>query len=380
MRRLARLAMVAAVGIAPVCAVVQDAPPASGPDRMMRQLDLPSIDGEPRRLMLLVNDRRIEPPKVSPKGEWTFPWVTTALGRFPFGERYQARFRVFAQDRPAQNDPAPAVARMLIRLWDYNLTRLRLDHSAQFADQLVDVFLCDDGKPGGEHLFGEDKFELDAQKRPRRVNMVYIYDLASFTDALEMAREVAHEYGHATLPPMGGYREPEYWSNGELGERLYLSWLARDLKEGRLVRGDALGATAEMIAGYLARKVEPLMQAVALSGPDAALLKRRDRAGMDAYLGLAMWAERIMPERAFGRSLLLTGSQNAEDYPKAIADAAAEVANWTVRIPESLKGQPVWIPLGKGKLGGAAGLKRKGDWVQIRPGVRPVIVSNPPSD
>lgn len=380
MGRLAKVVWVAAMALAPVCALVQDPPQAAGGDRMMRQLDLPSIDGEPRRLMLLVNDRKIEPPKISPKGEWSFAWVTTALGRFPLSERYQARFRVFAQDRPAQNDPSPAVARMLIRLWDYNLTRLRLDHSAQFADQLVDVFLCEEGKPGGEHLFGEDKFELDAQKRPRRVNMVYIYDLSSFTDALEMAREVAHEYGHATLPPMGGYRDPEYWSNGELGERLYLSWIARDLKAGRLVRGDTLGATADMIEGYIARKVEPLIRAAALNGPDPALLKRRDRAGMEAYLGMAMWAERLLPERAFGRSLLLAGSQNAEDYPKAIAEAAAELENWAVRVPESLKGQAIWIPLGKGKLGGAAGLKRKGDWVQIRAGLRPVIVSNPPSD
>jgi hypothetical protein len=367
------------LALAPAPATSPEGAALEDTGRRMRQVVLAGADGEPERLMLLVNDVRLDPPKVSPLGEWRFEWVVTALGRLPAQDRFVTRFRVFSQSRPPQNDPAPAVARTLIRLWDYNLLRLRLDHSPQFADQMVDVYLCAEGKPGAEHRFDEDRHELDALGRPRKVNTIYIYDLESFVNPVEMVREVAHEYGHATLPPMAGYRGTEYWSNGELGERLYLTWLRRDLAAGRLVRADTLGATAEMLDGYLARRATPLLNAAARNGPDMALLRRRDRAGLEAYLGLALWAEQILPERAFGRSLVLTGSQNAEDYPRAIVESAAEVANWTVRVPDSLEGQAIWIPLGKGRLAGAAVLERRGDWARIRPGPRPVIVANQPS-
>ena len=41
----------------------------------------------------------------------------------------------------------------------------------------------------------------------------------------EACRELAHEYGHAVLPAIGGFKSPEDWANGYLGERLFLRWL-----------------------------------------------------------------------------------------------------------------------------------------------------------
>ena len=73
--------------------------------------------------------------------------------------------------------------------------------------------------------------------------------------------------------------------------------------------------------------------------------------------------------------MLLTGSQEAKDYPEALLKATQEMPKITLAIPAYLKGKPIWIPLGKGKVGQAQILKRSGDWAQVLPQAGGVVIT-----
>jgi hypothetical protein len=264
---------------------------------------------------------------------------------------------------------------MLARLWDFNIQRLKIDHNPSFFHGFVDVYLAWGGKAGGEQLFGED---IEAG-RPVRVNTIYIYDLNGFTEPVEMAREIAHEYGHATLPAVGPYTAPEDWANGYLGEKLYLSWMADALQAGKLKPSDAMGANAEGLNAYVAKHVTPLIERAAAAGPGLNL-KGKTAEAMNDYLGLVLYADLLLPDAALARSLRLTGSQSAVDYVKAVATAAAEVPTWTANLPNLWKGRSIWIPLPpKGKVSGGTIAKRQGTWVQVKLTGTTLSITNPPT-
>jgi hypothetical protein len=340
-----------------------------------RLIELAGPEGGVKRLLVQISDERLPAPKISPKQQWVFEWVVSGLGRQQGGDtNYSLRFRVFAQMRRADGDPAPLVARMALRLWDFNVRKLRLDHNPAANIGIVDFYLCFGGKAGGEQLFVKDT----ENGRETTANAIFIYAVQTFTDSVEMAREVAHEYGHATLLPVRGYSEPEEWASGFMGEKLYLKWLRDELAAKRLGPQDAMGASAEQLDAWVKKSVDPLVLQAALTGPDVALLSRTDKRGMNAFLGLVMFAEAILPPSAFLRSLKLIGSTAAIDYPKAIVLAATEMPSYVLNVPPALRDRRIWIPLGKGRLIGQVGIiRRQGDWAQIEASADAIRVENP---
>ncbi|HRJ28077.1 MAG TPA: hypothetical protein PLO61_11295 [Fimbriimonadaceae bacterium] len=363
-----------ALGLASVLAAGLLAPQSQ--TSLVRRVDLPDPFGGPSRTLFQVNMGKLEPPKFCPKDQLVYPFIVAGYGERIVGSgQKELRFRVFSQDRETAVDEE--VMRMLLRLWETNVSRLRLDHSELYNRRIVDVYLQRGGKPGGEHLFDED----EEGGIVRKVNTIYIYDLATFKDPVEKAREVAHEYGHAALPPIGTYREPEDWANGPLGERIYLTWLAEELEDNRLGPIDVMGATAPQIRAWIQKNVVPDRDQFALKGLDLKLLGQNSAAAMNAYLGLATWAQAILPERAFARSLILTGSQKATDYAKAVVEAAREQREWVIDPPRELRSKPIWIPLAKGTLSGGSVDRRQGDWALVRLSASGTAkITNPPID
>lgn len=328
--------------------------------------------------LLVLAQPMLDMPKMSPlHRSWSFDYLTA--GYVPSTRnpgKSELRFLCYAQTRRPSNDPAPGVVQMLLRLWSYNRNRLKIDHSEAFAERVVHLYLCDKGTAGGEQRFGEDRIVDTETGRARnvKVNTIHIYDMPTFTkDRLEMVREIAHEYGHATLPPIGPFEKPEDWANGDLGERLYLRWLYEDLVAGRLQRPDMLGTTSEALRAYLNKNADPLIRRVALDGPDLATMVKKGPAAMNAYLGMALYLERIMPQKTFARALALTGGTKVQDFIRAVLDSSTE-AQWTVRVPYGYENQKIWLPVGKARIQGAAVLARKGDWVQVQVGAQPIVV------
>ncbi len=323
----------------------------------------------------------IDPPKLSPKRfgteqvQWEFPWMVEGFAQSD-SARFKSYFRVFAQEQ--KGDKPSQISQMLLRLWDCNYKRLRLSHNPQFHDGLVEVYLCFGGKAGGEQILGVDS-GIDVKTKRQvdfKVNTIYIYDMGSFTDPIEMAREVAHEYGHATLPPIGGYSQPEDWADGYLGEKLYLRWMRDGLAKGELVPGDVMGLTKEDLDKWVTKNVDPLIEKAAQTLPTANLLADKSENGMNSFIGLALYIDTLYGDAVLSRSLQMAGT-DGKDYPANTVLAAEEPETITLNIPPSLIGKPIWIPLGTGKLKGLPWLKHDpSGWAQIQPKTNQVVITN----
>ena len=333
--------------------------------------------GEPNdpktHLSYAVDTERLDPPKYSPKKFGTddpqpfeFDWIAAGYVRLPERQIYNLRFRVYSQERKAQGDRQPMVTRMLLRMWDILSRDYQSDHSMLYNGGIVDVYLCWGGTPGGEQRFDVD---IDGKPpRERKVDTIYIYDLSSFTDPIEMAREVAHEYGHAVLAPVGGFVTPEDWANGQLGEKLFLRRLRDQLAAGQIDSADVMGATVKGLDQWLAKNSDPLILNIAANGPLFSLMDGQGQPSMDCFTGLVAYADVILPHDVVGLSLKLIGSQKAKDYPPALVEACKEKQRVVLSIPPLLAGKNLWVPLADGKVTGAQVVKRQDDWAEIKPG------------
>ena len=327
--------------------------------------------------IVLQKSDRLATPKLSPKAfngkKWEFDWVTSGYGKDPESGEMSLRFRVFSQERKPGNDPAQMAAVMDARMWELLNHKYKIDHPEMgHGLKLVDEYLCWGGTAGGEQTLGED---VEAGQ-VRRVNTVYIYDIASFKDPVEMAREVAHEYGHAVLPAVGGFKSPEDWANGYLGERLFLRWLRDSYEAGRLDSAATMGASFQALDGWVKKNVDPLVVEAAAHAPSPSLLGSQGQKAMNAYMGLVLYADSVLPNQAVARSFKLTGSTSARDYPQALVDAC-DGASYTVSIPPALYAKPLWLPLGKSTVKGGKILARSGSWAKVQPSVGPLIVLAP---
>ena len=317
------------------------------------------------------------PPKDSPKvfGEdkkhWQFEYVATGFVEQPSGPTLNL-FRVFNQEQ--KPDRTSQVTRMLLRLWDFNFKKLGFLHPLNYNKGVIDVYLCFGGKAGGEQLFG---VELYRDKPDIKVNTIYIYDMSSFTDPVEMAREIAHEYGHATLPHVGGFESPEEWADGYLGEKVSLRWMRDALVKGELTPDDTMGATADGLSAWISKHVDPLVFRAAQTFPSQAVMGDKSAKGMDAFIGLALYIDTLYSDVIFRRSMMMIGSVSAADYPDSVILAAEEPAQVTLRIPSELIGKQIWIPLGSGQLSGTNIIKKKSNgWVQILATKGPIVILN----
>lgn len=322
-------------------------------------LVLPAFDGVAPSATVQWTPGILLRPKISPSQKQEYYFETDGLVDLEGGVR---RFRIFSQTEQTHAKLSRKVARELLRIWQLNYGRFGLDHAVRYNKQLVDVYLCETGEAGGEQLFG-----LDPDSR-KDVNAIFIYDLKSFTDPLEMAREVAHEYGHATLPPVGGYKEGESWINGDLGEMVYLRALRDEMKAGRLVGEDVMDVALSDLGKWVSTEVDPLVTKAALASPGTQLALPTFL-GRGAYLGLAAYSQTLLPAKVWRRSLTLFASTHAVDFPSAIVDAVAESnVDVILSIPANLRSSAIWIPFKNKNLLRLKVLARVDGWVKVNPG------------
>lgn len=279
-------------------------------------------------------------------------------------------FNLYFNGNPARSKFAESVAKELCWLWNYDRTNLHFDHSLEYNEGAVDVYLCDQGQPGGQQLFGTDNVGGTIIK----TDEIYIYNIDTLTDPLESAREVAHEYGHAVLPTFGGYKEPEYWANGLLGEKLFLTTLLHELKAGNVTSDFLMGATEKDLQPWVDAKVAPLVFNASHRRPNTALFTQTDAAGMNALLGQILFCHACLPLNVFARSLRLLTGTKPQDYAAA-AVLAVEEQGFTFQFPESVRGQKVWVPVGTSRLTGSPILGRTDGWDEIVAGSQVTLAS-----
>lgn len=313
--------------------------------------------------LVITRSEPLDQPKLSPtkfRGQrWEYDWITSGYVKPPGVKDYTLRFRVFSQQRKPGRDKGELVGRMAVRMWAMANRRLRIDHPAlERGLRLVDFYLSWGGEAGGEQMIADD---TEAGIR-RKVNAIYVYDIASFTDPVEMAREVAHEYGHAVLPAVGGFEEPEEWANGFLGEKLFLRWLRDAMKSGAIQSEDVMGVPLLSLSKWVQRNVDPLVQRAASRDPNT-YLRGRDKTAMNAYIGVALYAESILPRDVFTVAMATQSGGRARNFPSVIVEAAQD-ASYSVR---ATVGVNTWLPLGKSSVEGAKIVARSGGWAQVQP-------------
>jgi hypothetical protein len=126
------------------------------------------------------------------------------------------------------------------------------------------IWLAREGRAGGEEWQGQ----------------VYLYEVGRERTPEEWVREVTHEYGHLALPGAPYYTEPQPKANGYQAERLLPKWLL----ENRAVVWDG----RVDVGRYAARRVSPSRERFLAAGPRSPLLRRRDRDGMEYFIGMAL--------------------------------------------------------------------------------------------
>ncbi|MER3413013.1 MAG: hypothetical protein C4341_02015 [Armatimonadota bacterium] len=311
------------------------------------------IEGYTLSIVAAAGSRK--PPRLDPKHRWEHPFVVHAL----LGVRGDEALRFVVHSQTARTYPtASLAARQLLRMLEYAHAHFQYDNPLAYGRR-VDVFLSDGGKPGGEQGVFEGP---DESGRLRSFNCIYIYDLDSFREPVEMARELAHEFGHVVIPPIGGFEKPERWANGALGERIFLTYLASH----EIVDEDRMGAAAEALRAWVAANVQPLANEVFLRGPSQDLVEGR-AISMEPYLGLMLMFYEAFPE-AFGRATRLAGGATAKDAHNGILKALEERPLWNVAIPERLRNQAIYLPApGEWAIEGGKALARKGAWLKVQP-------------
>lgn len=275
------------------------------------------------RLQIHGSAEPLAEPVQDPLHRWSFPYRQTGLYMPEGGRTWEPRLQVYAQRRE-QVPLSQAACRFLLRCFELALTALQRDHPLAH-DRVLHLYLCTDGKPGAE------------QQR----NSLYLYAIDTALPPQEWARELAHEYGHAVVPPINSFKEPEAWANGDLGERLFLSWGLEAMQQKRLTADDVMGATAADLQRYVARAVEPLIRRMENEGLNLARWKSRRRDGFEEYLALALYAGQVYGRERLARAMLIAGGVEPDDFLSGLRESLLEQAVLEVQLRRS----PSWLLL-----------------------------------
>ncbi len=172
---------------------------------------------------------------------------------------------------------------LMLRFYCYSRLYLGLPREAS----LIKAYLCRQGPAGAESY----------------QQALYFYDIDTARDAFEWTRQAAHEMGHLVLPPIGRFVRPEPYAAGELGERLFIQYLAQEAEE---VSGSPWPAPAAQkalaglwrgenlpLAEYIEKVCRPSMDYWLAAGPHTDLLNAAepDAEGMQYLIGFLLWIQ-----------------------------------------------------------------------------------------
>jgi len=294
-------------------------------------------------------------------GHWSFQQMLFAY-EFDREQRcWRLRFRVIWQDAPGQGDQrlrlAKNCAALLLRL--SCCLQAYTGMAPRFTnDGVINIWLTEKGEPGGETY--DDS--------------IYFYNAGMPRTPLEWVRELAHEYGHEVLPPVGGYAKPEWGANGYLAERLFMRWLLvnRDPKTDSHPWVRALDAQE-----ITTDRIDQVIRRFAAIGPDSQVLTGTDKAAMDGFIGMACYLE-ISRGSQYLATLLKGLSTPTFGGPRGFLDTLAaqesyyqdpEHALVSLRLTGLPKDLPLWIYLcagaWKGEVTGGGQLKVEVDGKEV---------------
>lgn len=217
------------------------------------------------------------------------------------------------------------------------------------SEGLVHVYFCEAGPVGAEQY--QDN--------------IYLYDVVQGRSPLEWAREMAHELGHYLLPPVGRFEEPEPWGNGELGERLFLQWLAAEAGEvtgERWPAETAQSALANLWQGqqmdldhYIQHECRPLLDFWLEKSPDSPLIAGAKQPSLDYFIGFCLWAQAAHGPAVLAEMLDSAAGTSIADFALAYKATVEQVlARGALSVSAealNLAGSQLSLPPTEGALG-----------------------------
>jgi len=277
-------------------------------DAVARQYDCEKVSVDMPASAFLLLPRG---PQDNPDGKYHQPYhavchayVQDPDSRGNVAAGYSQRFIIYGAAQESKPEMVRA-ARLLLMLWDEERVRMHHDHTPD--EPTVHVWLCEQPGAGLSPDTGGEQFKSE----------IYVYDVLRGRRPIEWAREVAHEYGHYALPGISGFRAPEEWANGVLGERLYLNWISDDIRAGKIPVSSMPYVTTAELNEYVAKQVTPLIHRVDSRGAIGLDLARRDAEGMDNYVALALYIDHFYGSR----QLLSAMSYTAPSHRDVLAEA-----------------------------------------------------------
>jgi hypothetical protein len=231
---------------------------------------------------------------------------------------YQRRFLVCAAS-PDGLEFARNVARFLVILYGERKERIRDDHPLNLPT--VNVWLTERVETGLSPDTGGEEFQ----------NQIYLYNIHRERPAIEWAREIAHEYGHYALPGISGFKEPEEWANGVLGERLFLKWIRDDLRASRLTPEEVVFVTPGLLDDFYGHVIWPLIRRIMREGIDPQMITHTKADGMNYYTGLALYVDTLYGTPALVAAIQDTHSASPLTFPRA--------SDFLMGVLKSLRGE-----------------------------------------
>jgi len=146
---------------------------------------------------------------------------------------------------------------------------LGFDPTGRWADP-IDIWVTGKGEPGAR-----------AQGRS-----IYLYAVGTERTPGEWLRELGHEYGHVSLPGLGGFKDSDdEWADGDIAELLFPKWLsARGVPEW-------MPWSVQEWEAASAPERERLMGRVRSKGLDPTLVGGTEAAAREYLVGLALLVE-----------------------------------------------------------------------------------------
>jgi hypothetical protein len=181
---------------------------------------------------------------------------------------------------------------------------LEVDPTQPWADP-VDLWLMDAGEPGA----------FTAGRS------IYLYSVKTPRSPGEWLRELAHEYGHVSLPGIGGFVDTDDpWVDGHLGELLLPKWV-----EARGV-ADRMPWPSDGWVGDAATERTRLLAGAHQIGADEKILEGGGADARDYFLGLALHVESVAGPELLGAALRRCPGGTASQFVAAASRLGREMS------------------------------------------------------
>ncbi len=205
------------------------------------------------------------------------------------------RSRLISPTRTDYSELAPKLMHLLLRAYAYFDTYLG---KSSPVDGPTEAYLLEQGPPGAEAYH----------------SAIYLYSAQKERPPVEWARQIAHEYGHLVLPPVGRYVEPEDYASGLWGERLFIQWLAEEAgvvamvpwpdEAAQKALNRLWGDDAEFDADrYLEEVCYGDMALWFEKGPDSAHIAGTGDISMRYWLGFMTWVQAALGKQGLQETI-----------------------------------------------------------------------------